>query len=173
MRTGQCWDQRLAAAGTSPLGSLPCGGQAGPQHPLPRCPPRITHGALIHHAQHPPCRGFPAPTHSATSSRAPSQRLRAISKFPGAERAALPRSSPRQSIPGTSRCCKHCPTTLQHAARAGAAGRLSKRGLRAPQMGQPHPEPRPDTHTPLCLQEPPARRGGQGTDVTRWARGAL
>lgn len=131
----------------------PAGARPARSTPSPGAHPRITHGALIHHAhaaphaQHPPCRGFPAPTHSGTSSRAPSQRLRGISKFPGAQRAALPCSSPRQSIPGTSRCCKHCPATLQHAARAEAAGQLSKRGLRTPQMGQPHPEPRPDTHT--------------------------
>lgn len=175
--------QGAAVAGASAVGSVSLRGpRRARSTPYPGSHPRITHGALIHHehaaphAQHPRAGASRHPPSPATSSRAPAERLQGISKFPGAELAALCSLSPAEH-PCASRCCNRCLTTLQHAVRAGSCRpRLCKRGSATPKMGQPHPgPPRKDspvlTHTPLPGEEDKGR--WHGTDVTQGARGAL
>lgn len=120
----------------------PAGAALARSTPSPGSHPRITHGTLIHHvhaaphAQHPRAGASRHPLPPGTSSGAPSPRLQGISKFPGAERAAL-LLSPAEH-PCTSSCCKHCLATLQHAVQAGSCRpRLGERGYVPPDGSAP------------------------------------
>lgn len=173
MRTGQCWDRGVAAAGVNPVGSLSL---RGPRWPAASPPPAPTHALLtarsfitytLLHTHSTPVPGLPG-THSPRQP-VPEPHPSGSRVFPSSQVPnSLLCSSPRQSIPvqaaAANAASPHCSTQFRQA----AAGHGSARGATNPQTGQPYP----DTHTP-CLQGATCqarRRLWHGKDVTQWAR---
>lgn len=138
-----------SSRGESPWAPCPCGGHAGPQHPLPRHPP--THYSRRAHSSRtrcstrtaPPCRGFPAPTHPGNQCRSP------IRAAPGYFQVPRCRTRCSAPLPGRASLFKPLLQTLPHHTAARSSGRQQpatalQEGLRTPKRGSPIL-----THTPL------------------------
>lgn len=157
MRTGQCWDQRLAAAGMSPLGSLPLRGPGRPAAPPPPVPTPalltarsfITHTPLHTHstpragASRRPPTPAPAPElHPSGSGVFPSSQvpnaLLCPAPLPG--RASLEQAAAANTAP------PHCSTQLGQEQPVGSV----RGGYVPPKWGSPILSPvLTHTHPPL------------------------